>query len=788
MRSGDVSVTQQRGRVPGWQPWGRVSANALLVAFAWCVLLTRAGHAQPSTQPDDNPYRDESDGNPAPSAPPVATAAPAPTLPPAPVATVTPPRALDTRVSYPEGAHGDARVILELTIAVDGAIQHARAVDGPAPFAAAAAHSAKAWRFTPAQRGQQAVPAKIRFEVRYVEEKAEPVTEAPAEQPDAAAEVEVEPVEVVVRGKIAPGAKALTRAEAREIPGSFGDPTRALEVMPGVTPVVSGVPLFFVRGAPPGNVGFFIDGVKVPMLYHAFLGPAVLNPAMISRVALYPGGYPAQYGRFAGAIVELGLAPVESELRAEASLRLYDSGVFVSSPFADGRGRAMAGGRYSYTGLILSLVTEAELEYWDYHALAEYDLTRKDTVSVFGFGSFEYFSDGNKEEEEFFGTEFHRIDLRYDRSLSKDSSARVAMTFGRDRTRASRGLLKAESFAVRSEVRHRFSNEVLWRLGGDVLLEGFEMEVAALNTSADDIRRLFPARTDLALGGYSDVVLNPETWVEFTPGLRVDVFRSQGEQAVGVDPRLAARYHVMPSIDVIHTFGIAHQIPSYVPGVPGAVVGGLEGGLQESIQTSAGVEVELPDDFSASASLFQNVYLNLSDPISLSQSLGLNADIAEERATGSARGLELQLKRSFTRRVGGIVSYTLSRSERSHGRVQSIAGFDRPHMLTAAVSVDLGDRWRVGAKGVFYSGVPGSRSTGEGPIFDQGRGRPFYRLDVRGEKRFRLGARGYIAPFIEVMNATLSSEVIRRRCGEEGCPEKEVGPIPLPGLGVEARY
>jgi hypothetical protein len=697
---------------------------------------------------------------------------------------VTPPRAVETPVSYPEGAQGDARVVLELTIAADGSIQQARAVEGPAPFADAAADSARNWRFTPARRGEQAVPAKIRFEVRYVEEKVDaPVEEVSPTPPEAGAEVA--PVEVVVRGKVPPGAKTLTRAEARELPGSFGDPTRAIEVMPGVTPVVSGVPMFFVRGAPPGNVGFFIDGVKVPMLYHAFLGPAVLHPAMISKVTLYPGGYPAQYGRFAGAIIELGLAPVESELRAEANLRLYDSGVFLSSPFASGRGRAMAGGRYSYTGLILSLLTDAELEYWDYHALAEYDLTRKDTVSVFGFGSFEYYGDG---KGEYFGTDFHRLDLRYDRALSKDSSARVAITFGRDRTRATRGLLKAESFAARSEVRHRFSNEVQWRLGADALLEGFEMEVGPLNDAADDIERLFPARTDLAFGGYSDLVLNPESWLEVTPGVRVDLYRSQGAQAVGVDPRLAARYHLTRNVDVIHTFGIAHQIPSYVPGVPGAVVGGLEGGLQESIQTSAGVEVGLPDDFSASATAFQNVYLNLSDAIGLSQSLALNADIAKERSTGVARGIELQIKRSFTRRVGGVLSYTLSRSERSHGRVQSVSGFDRPHMLTAAVSVDLGERWRVGAKGVFYSGVPGSRNSGEGPIFDQERGRPFYRLDVRAEKRFRLGERGYIAPFVEVLNATLSSEVIRRRVGPTRVDETEVGPIPLPSIGVEARY
>lgn len=760
MKLGPAGIEDRRG-------WLRLRHAVGACALLWGLSLApRAAWAQPATEVDERA---------ADSSQPVATSAP-----------ITAPRPLVTGVKYPDGAHGDATVVLELLIAGDGTVTQASVVAGEPQFASAALEASREWSFEPARRGEQTIAARIRYEVRYYEELPQEPVE-PAAEPATQGPTSDEPqtvVEVVVRGKVPPGAQSLTRAEARELPGSFGDPTRAIEVMPGVTPVVSGVPLFFIRGAPPGNVGFFIDGIKVPLLYHAFLGPSVLSPALIDKVNLYPGGYPARYGRYAGAIVELELAPIADELHAEGSLRLYDAGAFASSPFAAGRGRALVGGRYSYTGLVLSLVTPAALDYWDYHTLVEYDLTRRDTVGVFAFGSFEYFGD----EDEFFGTDFHRIDLRYDRKLSRNASARVAITFGRDRTRAKRGVLTSESFAARSELRNQLSQQVLWRAGVDATLEGFDMEVAPLNTSADDIRRLFPGRTDLATGAYTDVVWSPASVVEVTPGVRVDLYQSQGARAVGIDPRLAARYRLSPSVDVVHAFGIAHQIPSYVPGVPGAVVAGLPGGLQESLQSSAAVEVTLPDDFWVSVGVFQNVYLRLTDPISLSQNLALNADIAKERATGSARGIELQIKRSLSRRVGGVVAYTLSRSTRTHGGLDSVAGFDRPHVVSAAVSVDLGGRWRAGAKGMFYSGIPGSRTTGEGPIFDQPRGRPYYRLDLRVEKRFRLGQRGYLAPFAEVMNATLSSEVIRRRCGVDNCVQTEVGPIVLPSVGVEASY
>jgi hypothetical protein len=223
--------------------------------------------------------------------------------------------------------------------------------------------------------------------------------------------------------------------------------------------------------------------------------------------------------------------------------------------------------------------------------------------------------------------------------------------------------------------------------------------------------------------------------------------------------------------------------------VPALAVAGLPGGLQESVQSSAGVEVKLPEQMTATGTVFQNAYFHLTDPFGLSQSFSLDADVAEQRAIGSSKGIELQLKRPLTKRLGGLVAYTLSRTTRSYGAVESVSAYDRPHVLNVAAAYDLGKRWRFGAKGVFYSGVPGSRRTESSEsVFDAGRGRPFFRLDLRIEKRFRLAERGWWGPVFELMNASFSSEVIRRRCGPKGCEETPVGPIPLPSLGVQAQY
>src|SRR5262245_20309258 len=188
--------------------------------------------------------------------------------------------------------------------------------------------------------------------------------------PARAQEKPEEKIEVVVQGeKAETGGTTMTRAEVRQIPGAFGDPFRAIDALPGVTPIVSGVPFFYVRGAPPGNVGYFLDGVRVPYLYHVGFGPSVVHPALVQRVNFYPGGYPARFGRYAGGIVAADITLPRDDWHGEGNIRLFDLGGVVEGGFDDGKGTVLLAGRYSYTGAIVSLlVPDIKLDYRDFQA------------------------------------------------------------------------------------------------------------------------------------------------------------------------------------------------------------------------------------------------------------------------------------------------------------------------------------------------------------------------------------------------------------------------------------
>ena len=177
----------------------------------------------------------------------------------------------------------------------------------------------------------------------------------------------------------------------RQLPGAFGDPFRAVEALPGVTPIITGLPYFFVRGAPPGNVGYFLDGVRVPLLYHIGLGPSVVHPAIVERVDLYPGGYPARYGRFAGGIVagETSRAALRAARRSQcAPGRRRRAGRGAVRRRARAR-RSPAAATRTPRLLLSLLAEEVILDYWDYQARIAYEANSRDTVSAFAFGSFD---------------------------------------------------------------------------------------------------------------------------------------------------------------------------------------------------------------------------------------------------------------------------------------------------------------------------------------------------------------------------------------------------------------
>jgi hypothetical protein len=715
----------------------------------------------------------------------------------APLSDIVAPKALATEVEAPVEPDHSVEVLLELVVNEQGTVDDSTLLFGQEPFGSAALKAAAHFRFSPARFRGKNVAAKIRFLVRFEPkqllplepkaQKANPHTssqksakELTPPSPQPAMEVTV----VGIRPSYTTG--VITRAEAREVPGTFGDPLRAIETSPGVTPVFSGVPYFFVRGAPPGNVGFFLDGVKVPLLYHAVLGPSVVHPALIDHVDMYRGAPSAQFGRYAGAIINAETRPGLSRLGGEANVRIFDAGGLIETPFANGKGHALVGGRYSYTALAASLLTNADLQYWDYQSRADYAVGSHGRVGIFAFGAYDRFSAQDGKINRGAGTQFHRADIRYDYATERTNS-RFAVTAGYDRSDSTSGALSNRVLAARSTTQHHFSRHVSLDFGGDISLDAYRLRIDETTAEADDILALFPARTDIVGGVYTELNLKPSDWVTLSPGVRADGYRINDRTASSVDPRFSTTFRPNQTIYTNYTIGLMHQAPNFVPQLPAAQVGTLQGGLQRSISASTTIGVKLPYGFSTAVTGYRVAFFDLLDPIGRDSSFALDASSLNHRERGSATGLELEIRRAMTKRIGGFVSCTLSRTERSTKNRESLSAYDRPIILQGAVGIDLGRNYRAGARIAYYSGVPSLEiGYGREPYYSGAhRTKGFFRADLRIEKRWPIKGRGYWALVAEMLNATMSTEYTSRKCSASHCDTEPSGPIAIPSVGVE---
>jgi hypothetical protein len=870
------------------------AALALSSTIAWrCKPVWAQPSPSPSTAtPSDNVPRPSDEGRPAPPSPGEKMNG------------VTAPILLqDAPIDYPPGHREEVDVTLILGIAASGDLFSVEALGEATPFTDLAIAGVKKFTFQPARKHTKEHPegepiaARIRFVVSFRPPK--PNQETPSsdvqsngrqpDEPDAKANTSPPtpspaapqapknegPEEVRVRGNRGEPARTatLTRAEVRQIPGTFGDPFRAVEIMPGVTPIVSGLPFFFIRGAPPGNVGYFLDNIRVPYLFHVGAGPSVVHPGLMDRVDLYSGGYPPRFGRFSGGIVSGETLAVQPELRGEYNLRLFDAGALVETPFAKDKGNILLGGRYGYPGLILSLFSPTTiLEYWDYQARASYKFTDRDTVSVFIFGAYDYLAEKTPTEPiVLFGTEFHRVDARYDHAFgpsAADGGMRTSVTAGIDRTRLpSDRFVRTRSLQARTLGELPLASFARVRFGSDALLERYDIELNQndLNNANARILSAFPTRTDLSLGAHAELALNIGPKIEVSPGLRTDLYVSQGTSALSFEPRLSVRTQIHPLVQLRSSVGLAQQPPSFVIPVPGFQPGGLRGGLQRAFQQSLGVEVELPKIGTASITGFTNHFFQMSDALSVadppangcppgafpsdtlagdpgrqpegngsncrprfasgrlgsdrsggggqgaeSQNDARNARVFEARANGQAYGMELLLKRKLTDHIGGFVSYTLSRSTRQVDNRVFIASFDRTHVLNAALAIDLGRNWRAGARGTFYTGLPkaninalggggtsasnstssatSSNAAEQDQASNDTRLDPYFKLDLRVEKRWQLSRKVWLSVVAEWVNVTLNKESVGTQCTLNGCTEQKIGPVTIPSLGLEGGF
>ncbi|MEQ1568898.1 MAG: TonB-dependent receptor [Myxococcota bacterium] len=169
-------------------------------------------------------------------------------------------------------------------------------------------------------------------------------------------------------------ARSVATQRAAAVPATLGDPLRALTTEPGLTRTPYDAGWLLVRGGDFDDVGLYLDGVPVPLVYHLGGFTSVLHPQLIEQIRFWPGLFPARYGDAISGAVDLVPRPIGEVPRVDAGANLVFAHAFAEAPVRGG-GVAVAARRSWLDGVLgLALGPDAAgiaPRFWDASTVVE---------------------------------------------------------------------------------------------------------------------------------------------------------------------------------------------------------------------------------------------------------------------------------------------------------------------------------------------------------------------------------------------------------------------------------
>jgi len=603
--------------------------------------------------------------------------------------------------------------------------------------------------------------------------------------------------------------------EGRRVAGTQGDVLKIVENLPGVARATAGSSAIVVWGAAPEDTRVYVDGMRVPLLYHYGGLRSVVHTDLVQSVELIPGGYGAAYGRGLGGLVVVATRdPATDRLHGSVQLDVMDASVALQGPI--GKGWSFeAAARRSHLDWVLDTATTEEVDefypipqYYDAQARVRKNFGEKEFVELTGLLSSDEVArvvdsnDPKARKRETRKLRFQRAGFRYKTTTNEGSIVEVLPWFGANQQslEASFGgvdthlTLESLLFGFRANFSSKVSDTVVANLGLD-------LEAARTNGQRTGSVGSPPREGDgRAFGQPPSDQTNTDEWravigsaapfaeldigllsdsLHIVPGLRFDplfvsidrrVPREGDSPGVGaysadmaLEPRLAVRYALSRRARLKAAYGEYRQPP--VADDLSPAFGNPLLGVSEGRHVLGGGDFDLTRTFSVETTAFYTESTGLAarnpipSPLIAEALVGIGA--------GRSYGAQFLVRRNLADGLFGWVAYTLLRSERQDepSKPYRLFDFDQTHVLTALAAYQLGLGFDVSARVRYATGFPRTPVTGayldsRRSIFEPVLGPKnseripaFVQLDVRVAKRFTLG-KSELELYLDVQNVT----------------------------------
>lgn len=509
----------------------------------------------------------------------------------------------------------------------------------------------------------------------------------------------------------------LDRERVEDTPGTYGDPLRLIQSLPGSVQTREYSPSageVVLRGSGPGESLVYLDGVEIPYLYHFQQYASVIHTRLLDEVAVYPSAFGSSYGNATGGVVAVETRDAQTDrVHGDLNLNLVIAGAYLTVPAGEEGGVSLSG-RRSYADLLEDESDQYTLwpVFWDYLGRYDQAMSPDHHITLTSLGSGDrygrYAGDAavlDPLEQE--GNPDFTYDRRFHGVLFKDD---LILPAGRLQTTVAFiddawGGTLAEASQQRREqygwLRHNsilFAGEDVWfDLGAEAKLSFIDRSVVTdrawleLASEAPLLARgiaLDEEQTRLVGGVWAEPSLRfGETIVQ--PGGRLQWDTATAEAAI--DPRLtvqsvlpwgwrirgaAGRYSQAPDADALSE---AAGNPDLPMAHAQHVALGVDAALAERVEVSVDGWGKLLDD------------VVVQDPG--------EAPVVED---GWAAGVEVTSRYRIREVFFSWVSLSLGRARRG----DAVFSYDQPVAVNAVFSWDFRPRWDLGFRYRYASGLP----------------------------------------------------------------------------------
>jgi hypothetical protein len=562
------------------------------------------------------------------------------------------------------------------------------------------------------------------------------------------------------------GGTAISPTQIEHIGGSFGDPFRALQALPGVTSNNEMSCQFNVRGGSTGENLILLGGAQMLEPFHVKESPntslSIVNVDLLRSITFVPGGFTARYGDRLSSVLDLEYREGNREkLSGQFEASLTDGTVTLEGPYSQA-GSALVSFRSTYSDYIARYLTDGTQRaprFYDLQGTAGFDagenhhitaqfLTGRDMTSGLVNGDYGVSSVSLSSRHMVSPATMLRTSFSYYRQyqdLTRSPSSSLLSTSVRN---------SRDGITLR-EARLTLDGKVApWysiNLGVEIQDRDYKLDHTLWSGTAiaqSQLPRIILDGRSYRLGG------SAENLFQFTPallvnaGIRADHLSLTGETKVS--PRLLAAYHIPNGPVLRGAVGTYYQSPSPDELLAAAGAGLPPQQMLRAVHYIIGLQHQLRSDLAFRVDLYQKRLYDLISSVRLRS--GEIVHSSRNDAQGYARGFEVELSLKDERVMAWInVALMVAKEENIFdGRGYHYSPYDQQKTVTAVFEYRVADRWTVNLRAFYGSGYAyGDDLPG---VSDKRQHYPNYtRADARINYQFPAAGLEWLS-FLEIMN------------------------------------